>query len=81
MSVATIIQIIACVATIISVILTVRNSQSKTLYRIEELEKKVDKHNTIIERTYKLEEHVVHIDEDLNKLSALVDNIALNAKL
>ena len=27
-----------------------------TTYRLEQLEKKVDKHNTVIERTFKLEE-------------------------
>lgn len=31
-------------------------SSKLTTYRIEQLEKKVDKHNTVIERTYKLEE-------------------------
>lgn len=31
-------------------------SAKLTNYRIEQLEKKVDKHNTVIERTYKLEE-------------------------
>lgn len=44
--------LLACLAT-----------QSKTLYRIEQLEKKVDKHNNVIERTYKLEQQV----EDLSK--------------
>ena len=31
-------------------------SAKLTAYRLEQLEKKVDKHNTVIERTYKLEE-------------------------
>ena len=30
-------------------------SAKLTAYRLEQLEKKVDKHNTVIERTYKLE--------------------------
>ena len=33
-------------------------SSKLTTYRIEQLEKKVDKHNTVIERTYILEEQV-----------------------
>ncbi len=33
-----------------------------TNYRIEQLERKVDKHNSVIERTFKLEEHVSAID-------------------
>ena len=33
-----------------------------TNYRIEQLEKKVDKHNNLIERTYKLEERISVIE-------------------
>lgn len=35
-------------------------------YEIEELTKRVDKHNNIIERTYRLEEKVAGIDERLD---------------
>ena len=34
-----------------------RKTLSLMLYRLEQLEKKVDKHNCVIERTYKLEEN------------------------
>lgn len=33
-------------------------SNKLTNYRIEQLEKKVDKHNSVIHRTYKLEQEV-----------------------
>ena len=36
-----------------------------TAYRIEQLEKKQDKHNAVIERTYKLEEESVLQDEKI----------------
>lgn len=36
-----------------------------TTYRLEQLEKKVDKHNTVIERTYKLEEIEAVIQEQI----------------
>jgi len=36
-----------------------------TTYRIKELEKKVDKHNTVVERTYKVEERLSIIDEEI----------------
>jgi hypothetical protein len=36
-----------------------------TTYRIKELEKKVDKHNTVVERTYKVEERLSVIDEEI----------------
>ena len=37
-------------------------------YRIEQLEKRVDKHNTVIERTYILEERVESIDHRVSIL-------------
>ena len=36
-----------------------------TLYRIEQLEKKMDKHNNVIERTYKLEQRICGVEEDI----------------
>ncbi|MCF2641140.1 hypothetical protein I6E50_01780 [Roseburia hominis] len=36
-----------------------------TSYRLEQLEKKVDKHNTVIERTYKLEEAQAVMQEQI----------------
>ncbi len=39
-----------------------------TNYRIEQLERKVDKHNSVIERTGKLEERVGGIDYRLKEL-------------
>lgn len=40
-------------------------SSKLTNYRIEQLEKKVDKHNTVIERTFKLEEGQAVMQEQL----------------
>ncbi|MDR2022116.1 MAG: hemolysin XhlA family protein [Hungatella sp.] len=40
-------------------------SAKLTNYRLEQLEKKVDKHNTVIERTFKLEESQAVMQEQL----------------
>lgn len=40
-------------------------SNNKTLYRIEQLEKKVEKHNNLIERVYKLEQREAVTDEKI----------------
>lgn len=40
-------------------------SSRLTTYRIEQLEKKVDKHNTVIDRTYKLEQEYAVLDEKI----------------
>ena len=39
-----------------------------TNYRIEQLERKVDKHNNVIERTVKLEERIGAIDYRLKEI-------------
>lgn len=37
-------------------------------YRIKQLEKKVEKHNSVMERTFILEEDVKYLKEDINEL-------------
>ena len=39
-------------------------------YRIEQLEKKVAAHNSVIERTYKLEGQMVEVQHDIRDLKA-----------
>lgn len=39
-----------------------------TNYRIEQLEKKVEKHNNVIERVYNIEKHEAVIDEEIEQL-------------
>lgn len=41
-------------------------------YRLEQLEKKVEKHNSVITRTFILEEDVKYIKEDINRLKGSV---------
>lgn len=45
-----------------------RKSQVLIAYRMEELEKKVSKHNQIVERTYKLEGEVAELQHDMRDL-------------
>ena len=62
------VAIITSVFTLAGVILTVAFGNQKTLYRIEQLEKKQDKHNTLIERMYRLEDRVT-LDEEKIKVA------------
>lgn len=39
-----------------------------TNYRVEQLEKKVEKHNTVIERTFKLEGRMTEVEHDIRDL-------------
>lgn len=45
-------------------------STKLTNYQINELKKQVDKHNSVIERTFKLEEHSKYIDERIARLES-----------
>lgn len=59
-----------CVA-IPSLIATISSNKKTTslmMYRIEQLEKKQDKHNTLIERTYHLEDDIKYIKKDIKEL-------------
>jgi hypothetical protein len=46
-----------------------------TIYRIEQLEKKVEKHNCVIERVYKLEKHEAVIDEEIKVANHRIDDL------
>lgn len=56
-----------CVAipSVIATISSNQKSQALINYKIEELDKKVEKHNTVIERTYTLEDEVHVIQEKM----------------
>lgn len=42
-------------------------------YQINELKKRVDKHNNVIERTFRLEEHGRYVDERIARLESEVE--------
>jgi hypothetical protein len=52
-----------------------RKSAALMAYRLEQLEKKVDKHNSVIERTYKLEERCEVIDEKIKVTNHRLDDL------
>lgn len=57
------VAVITSICTLVGVIITVCMGNSKTVYRIEQLEKKQDKHNKLVERMYRLEDRVA-VDEE-----------------
>ena len=58
-----IVALIASAGGILGAFVGVIASAQLTTYRIQQLEKKVEKHNTVIERTYKLEENQAVMEE------------------
>lgn len=39
-------------------------------WRIQQLEKKVEKHNSVVERTFRIEDDIKYIKEDIKDLKA-----------
>lgn len=69
MSATIISSLISAAVTLIVCLITQNKTKALIAYRLEELEKKQDKHNSVIERTYKLEQDVAVIKEQVHELS------------
>lgn len=52
-----------------------RKAQALMEYRLEELEKKVDKHNNLVERTYRLEEQGAILEEKIKVANHRIDDL------
>lgn len=61
----------SCLGSIVGVIA----SGKLTQYRIEQLEKKVDKHNNLVERTYKLEENEKVLEEKIKVANHRIEDL------
>lgn len=55
--------VLALAGSLIGTFAGIITSSKLTNYRLQELEKKQDKHNMVIERTYKLEERMELVEE------------------
>lgn len=60
--------IASVVCAVITQIAGLVSNRKVVSYEINELSKRVDKHNSVIERTYKLEERVEALDERLDRM-------------
>lgn len=65
MSDAVVVSLIGLGGSLIGSLLGILVSSKLTQYRLEQLEKKVDKHNNVIERMYALEERVALNEEKI----------------
>jgi len=63
-----IVAIIAAVSTIFSGVISAILANRVTVYRIDALTKEVEKHNQVIERTFKLEQQVEDMDGRLTRV-------------
>ena len=59
---------ITAVLSFLGVYLSNRKQTVLVAYRLEELEKKVDKHNNLIERMYKVEGQIAELQHEMQEL-------------
>lgn len=73
MSEVVIVAILSLLGTLIGSLAGILTANKLTNYRIEQLEKKVEKHNSVIERVYKLEKEEAVIQEEISQLKSFHD--------
>ena len=62
---------VSLLGSVMSMVVSARKAKQQadvTLWRIDELEQKVSKHNNLVERTYKLEGRVTEGEHDIRDL-------------
>lgn len=65
--------VFSLIASLVGTFGGILTSTKLTNYQINELKKQVDKHNSVIERTFKLEEHSKYVDERIERLESEVE--------
>ena len=66
---------ISLVGTLVGTLGGIALSSNLTNYRIEQLEKKVEKHNNLITRTYKLEQDFAVMDERIRVANHRIEDL------
>ena len=75
MSETLLIALLSFAGTLIGSIISILVANKLTNYRIEQLEKKVEKHNNTIERTYNLEEKEAVLEEKVKVINHRLDDL------
>lgn len=69
------VAVISGIFTLLGSFLGILTSTKLSAYRIEQLEKKVEKHNQVIERVYNLEQKDAVIEEDLKTIDRRLSDL------
>ena len=70
-----IIGVLSLIGTLSGTYFANRRSSALIAYRLELLEKKVDKHNAVVERTFKLEEQAAVIEEKIKVANHRIEDL------
>lgn len=80
MSEAIIVAILSLVGTLAGSLFGILASNKLVVYRIEQLEKKVEKHNQVVERVYNLEKDEAVIKEELKDANHRINELESSQK-
>ncbi len=75
MSDVVIVGLLSLAGTLIGSVAGIMAANRLTVYRIDQLEKKVSKHNNYIERTYRLEERDTLHDEQIKVVNHRIEDL------
>lgn len=75
MSTEIIVAVLSLIGTAVGSLAGILTANKMMMYRIEQLEKKVEKHNNLIERTFKIEEGVAILDEKIRVANHRIDDL------
>lgn len=70
-----VVALISLIGTLCGTFGGIITSTKLTNYRIEQLEKKVEKHNNVVERVYILEKHEAVIDEEIKVANHRIEDL------
>ena len=69
------VAILSLIGTLAGAYIANRKSIALIIYRLAQLENKVNKHNQVIERTYKLEEHDAVMQEQIRVANHRIEDL------
>lgn len=75
MSETIIVAILSLIGTLAGSLLGIIAANKLVIYRIEQLEKKVEKHNNVLERVYDLEKSEAVIKEEIKVANHRIDDL------
>jgi hypothetical protein len=75
-----IIGILSLLGTVIGTFSGIMTANKLSNYRISQLEKKVEKHNQVIDRTYNLEKKTALIEQEQNEIKSDISDIKIDIK-
>lgn len=70
-----VVAILSLIGTLGGAYLAGRKTTALVVYRLSELEKKVDKHNNVVERMYEVEKKLALIKDHQQKIMERVENL------